>query len=116
MKKTACLEVLHNHLLIPIIWEGDLRLHTDKVHMKNSLFKQNIIHGDTTINLTVHLIRTHLRQPIQIVTMKNKFLKAVYIEDEIYVEYLLEASTVLYTTFNQHGEQVLEGELIYAEK
>ena len=49
--------VTEKALLMSILWEGDLELHTNKVKMEKSHFGKRILHGDAVVAMLMGLIR-----------------------------------------------------------
>lgn len=55
-KQTGQLKITENHLLLPMIWEGNLNIHSNMPLMESSRFKSVILHGDTIFTLAISLI------------------------------------------------------------
>jgi len=112
--KTEKITVEESHLLQAIIWEGDLRIHTSREYGKKTPFKKNIIHGDTTAILSIQLLRRKLKKKLPLHEFNCRFLAPTYVGDQIYVEFQQLQDFLTFTTWNQDGVCVMEGEYRYA--
>jgi acyl dehydratase len=109
------------HLLLGILWEGDLEIHTNKERMSHSAFGERILHGDTITGILFgQLFQT---DPIShnswvIKEYQCSYLRPVYIGDVIKGVFLkiqeeIEDSAVIfkYEGLNQKNEIVTSGNI-----
>lgn len=119
MKKTTeYLLITESHLLMPIIWEGDLNIHTNVPLMKNSLFQDIILHGDTVLSLAISLIEKQESKIVEIDEFEARYRKSVTVGDEIYAQYetIVEGEQVKlnFSVFNKKEELIIEGFVGYS--
>lgn len=119
MKKTTeYLSITESHLLMPIIWEGDLNIHSNVPLMKNSLFQDIILHGDTVFSLAISLIEKQESTIIEIDEFEARYLKSLTVGDEIYSQYetVVEGEQVKlnFSVFNKKEELIIEGFVGYS--
>jgi len=112
-KKTCTLVITESHLLVPIIWEGDLNLHSNEPLMKQSRFQNIILHGDTVFSLATTLIEKQEAKFTFINEFDTTYKRSVTIGDHIFVEYNLVVTEhqrkVEFLVFNVDRKLVMEG-------
>lgn len=79
--------IKESHLIMGILWEGDLELHTNKERMINNPFGERIIHGDTITAILFGML-FHTKPLINFQWRIDKFqcsyVRPVYINDIIF--------------------------------
>ena len=79
--------IKESHLIMGILWEGDLELHTNKERMINNPFGDRIIHGDTIIAMLFGMLfRTSplTKSQWRIDKFQCSYVRPVYINDFIF--------------------------------
>ncbi|WP_277585315.1 MaoC/PaaZ C-terminal domain-containing protein [Psychrobacillus antarcticus] len=115
-KTTSTLLITESHLLLPIIWEGDLNLHSNEPLMRQSQFQNIILHGDTVFSLAIALVE---KQEVEF-TFINEFdtiyKRSVTLGDKIFVEYnmiIIDRHRKLeFLAYKNDRELVMEGTLL----
>jgi acyl dehydratase len=84
--KTEKCPVTERKMILGILWEGDLELHTNKERMIQSSFGERIVHGDAVTALVTGLFLHS--EPFSLFKWKIEniecaYLRPVYIDDEI---------------------------------
>ncbi|NME06958.1 hypothetical protein HF876_14110 [Psychrobacillus sp. BL-248-WT-3] len=115
-KQTNQLEITEYHLLLPMIWEGDLNLHSNKPFMENSSFRHFILHGDTIFNLAICLIEKQESPFTHILEFESSYKRSVTVGDKIYVIYELKGELLSFHVYKLEEEMVMEGSLIFCDK
>ena len=112
-KKTSALLITESHLLLPIIWEGDLNLHSNEPLMRQSQFQNIILHGDTIFSLAIALVEKQEAKLTFINEFDTTYKRSVTIGDEIFVEYNLvitwQQRKLEFLVFKNDRELVMEG-------
>lgn len=115
-KKTNALLITESHLLLPIIWEGDLNIHTNERLMKQSRFQNIILHGDTVFSLATALVEKQEARFTFLYEFDTAYKRSVTIGDQIFVEYnmiIVEQQRKLeFTVYKNDRELVMEGALL----
>jgi acyl dehydratase len=122
--ETAVGTMTEEKLILGILWEGDLELHTNKELMSKSSFGERIVHGDTVTTLMTSLFLQ--TQPISTFNWRIKqvscsFLRPVYIYDEIMGRYTLtkiesdDHYSFEYQVINKNDEMVSSGTITIAK-
>lgn len=114
-KKTRTLNITESHLLIPMIWEGDLNIHSNVEWMKNSNFNNIILHGDTSLSIAIHLIEQHIEKSISYDTVVSKYKSFLCLNDEVSANYHIEKNRLTFVLLKQKTVEILEGELLEIE-
>ncbi|MBD7943277.1 MULTISPECIES: hypothetical protein [Psychrobacillus] len=112
-KQTGQLKITENHLLLPMIWEGNLNIHSNMPLMENSRFKSVILHGDTIFTLAISLIEKQEIPFTKIHEFTSYYKKSITVGDEIYVVYRLRGEVLRFSVYKKEDELVMEGSLIY---
>ena len=115
-KQTNQLEITEYHLLLPMIWEGDLNLHSNKPIMENSSFRQIILHGDTIFHLATSLIEKQESPFTHIQQFSNSYKKSVSVGDTIHSTYELKCELVNSCVYKGKDEWVMEGSLTFSKE
>ncbi len=114
-KRTEDLWITETHLLLPIIWEGDLNIHSNEPLMKKSRFQNIILHGDTIFSLATALVEKQECPFSYIYELETTYKKSVTIGDKIYVEYKIHSlqkySKVSFNLYKNKHELVMNGSL-----
>lgn len=87
MNTTQKITLTERHLLIPMIWEGDLELHSNRKRMEQSIFGKPILHGDTVLSLAIQLILEDSKVKGEIFAFSSKYKKSSSVGDELQVFY-----------------------------
>jgi len=115
-KKTSTLLITEIHLLLPTIWEGDLNIHTNDRLMKQSRFKNIILHGDTVFSLGTSLVEKQEAEFSFLYEFDATYKRSVTIGDNIFVEYnifIMEQQRKLeFLVYKNDRELVMEGTLL----
>lgn len=114
MNITKMIPVLESHLLLPLIWEGDLELHTNREKMSKSRFKDTILHGDMVLSLAIQLVLEDGRSWGDICSLSATYRNSVSVGDELYVVYYqrnkdFHRKQINFEAINQREELILEG-------
>lgn len=112
-KQTGQLKITENHLLLPMIWEGNLNIHSNIPLMESSRFKSVILHGDTIFTLAISLIEKQEIPFTKIHEFTSYYKKSITVGDEIYVVYRLRGEVLRFSVYKKEDELVMEGSLIY---
>lgn len=112
-KQTGQLKITENHLLLPMIWEGNLNIHSNMPLMESSRFKSVILHGDTIFTLAISLIEKQEIPFTKIHEFTSYYKKSITVGDEIYVVYRLRGEVLRFSVYKKEDELVMEGSLIY---
>lgn len=112
-KETNTLVITESHLLIPIIWEGDLNLHSNEPLMKQSRFQNIILHGDTVFFLGIALVEKQEAEFTFINEFDTIYKRSVTIGDKIFVEYNMviteQQRKLEFLVYKNDRELVMEG-------
>lgn len=115
-KKTSALLITESHLLLPIIWEGDLNIHSNELLMKQSRFQNIILHGDTVFSLAIALVERQEARFTFLYEFDTIYKRSVTIGDKIFVEYnmvIMEQQRKLgFLVYKNDRELVMEGTLL----
>lgn len=81
-------ELTEKDLLLGILWEGDLELHTNKERMKTNSFGERIFHGDTILSIILGLFQNNIPQ-LEIVEFTSAYKQPVFIGESIWGSFRL---------------------------
>lgn len=116
LKETSTLIITESHLLVPIIWEGDLNLHSNEPLMKQSRFQNIILHGDTVFFLATALIEKQEAEFTFINEFDTTYRRSVTIGDKIFVEYNMviseQQSKLEFLVYKNEHELIMEGTVL----
>lgn len=115
LQKTDNLVITVSHLIIPMIWEGDLNIHSNVEIMKNSMFQGIILHGDTGLSIALQLIEQHLQKAPSYRTLTCKYKSSLTLNDELVVNYQISGNKLSFVLLKQQAIEVLQGELLGIE-
>lgn len=117
-KRTEDLVITDLHLLLPIIWEGDLNIHSNEPYMKKTSFKNVILHGDTMFSLATALVEKKESPFFSIYEYETTFKRSVTIGDTIFVEYSITSmekqKKLIFSVFKNSDELVMDGSLLFS--
>lgn len=114
MNITKKIPIVESHLLLPLMWEGDLELHTNREKMSKSRFKDAILHGDTVLSIAIQLVLEEGRGWVDISSFSASYRKSVSVGDELYIVYHPRNSDshrkqIDFEAINQRDELILSG-------
>ncbi|MEK3979064.1 MaoC/PaaZ C-terminal domain-containing protein [Psychrobacillus sp. FSL K6-2836] len=115
--KTDHLLITECHLLLPIIWEGDLNIHSNSPLMKQSRFGDVIMHGDTVFSLATGLVEKQESRYTYIYEFETSYKRSVTIGDEIFVEYKItrtDVNNLHFSVYKNGSELVMDGSLQFS--
>ena len=82
-------------LIVGILWEGDLEIHTNMEQMKTSVFGERIVHGDSVAAKAIGQILNFdifkWATTFDLKMAKYSFLSPVYIDDNLGVSFMVES-------------------------
>ena len=111
LKQTDSLTISETHLLIPMIWEGDLSIHSNVPEMKQSLFKDIILHGDTGFALAIQLLENALKGKLLYKGIITKYRAPLLLHDTVFVRYKRTKTELLFQLLNTSSVVIVDGEL-----
>lgn len=113
-------EITEKELILSVLWEGDLELHTNKEKVKSGMFGERILHGDAVLAIVLGEIRNMHRLSDEEWTIENfssSYRRPVYVGDFIWTEFRtigIAESHRLKLSFNAYkndNEVIMQGDV-----
>lgn len=108
---TSTYTIKESHLLLPMIWEGDLNIHSNVEMMRNSKFNDIILHGDTGLSIAISLIEKDLGKPIFFNTITSRYKSIIRLHDKVFVSYQINNNQIPFSLLNQNNIEILQGKI-----
>ena len=108
---TRTLTITESHLIFPMIWEGDLNIHSNVEVMQDSNFQHVILHGDTSLALAISLIEKGLGKSITYHSISSRYQSYVCLHDEVYTIFQINDDMLTFSLINQKETVIVHGQL-----